>query len=103
MGILKDKRSAYRHMNLAAGAGALLASVVLLFRGQLPLGFLLAYFGLSAVVMAESDIDVTERHSLKSFGELLRRRTGISTLGKLCEVASYFFLAASIISWLALR
>lgn len=101
--MFKDKRSAYRHMNLAAGAGALLASFVLLFRNQLPLGFLLAYFGLSAVVMAETDIDVTERHSLKSFGELLRRRTGISTLGKLCDIASWFCLLAAIISWLVLR
>ncbi len=103
MGMFKDKASAIRHFNLAAGIGALLASGVLFHRQQVALGFLVAFFGLSAIVMAESDIDLTKKHSLKSFGVLLKGRSYVSTLGKLCDIASYFCLAAALISWLVLR
>jgi hypothetical protein len=103
MDLFKDKASGFRHFNLAAGVGALLASGVLLYRGQLPTGFLVAFFGLSAIVMAESDIDVTKKHSLRSLGTLLSGRSYVSTLGKLCDIASWFFLAAALISWLVLR
>jgi ethanolamine utilization microcompartment shell protein EutS len=103
MGMFKDKTSAIRHFNLAAGVGALLASGVVLYRGQIAFGFLIAFFGLSAIVMAESDIDVTKKHTLKSFGILVKGRSSVSTLGKLCEIASYFCLAAALISWLVLR
>jgi hypothetical protein len=103
MGIFKDKASAIRHSNLAAGIGGLLASGVIFHRQQFALGFLIASFGLSAIVMAESDIDVTKKHTLKSFGGLLRGRSNVSTLGKLCDITSYFCLAAALISWLMMR
>ena len=103
MGLLKDKKSAFRHFNLAAGVGALLASGVLFHRGQLALGFLVDFFGLSMIVAAESEIDFFKKHTLRSFGKSLGGRSSVSTLGKLCDIASYFCLAAALISWLVLH
>ena len=103
MRIFKDKASAIRHFNLAAGIGALLASAVLFHHQRVALGFLIAAFGLSSIVMAESDMDLTQKHTLKSFGGLLRGRSNVSTLGKLCDITSYFCLAAALVSWLVLR
>jgi hypothetical protein len=103
MAMFKDKAAAFRHFNLAAGIGAALASGTLFYRGQVALGFLVAAFGLSAIVMAESDIDSSSKHTFRSFGQSLRGRSNVSTLGKLCDIASYFCFAAALISWLALR
>jgi hypothetical protein len=103
MQIFRDKAAAFRQLNRAAGVGALLAAGVLLYRGQLPFGFVVAFFGLSAIVMAESEIDPTQQHTMRSLGRSLAGRSYVSTLGKLCDIASWFCLAAALISWFALR
>ena len=51
----------------------------------------------------ETGLDVTARLDRGSFGKLLRGRSQVSTLGKLCDIASWFCLAAAVISWIVLR
>jgi len=88
---------------LAAGGVAAAGAVVLLARGQLVPGFFLAFAGLSAVAVAETDIDPGARFTAASFTASMRRdRSAISTLGSLCGIASWFCLAAALISWVAL-
>lgn len=101
--MFRDKATAFRHFHLAAAFGALLASGVLFFRQQIALAFFVAFLGLSAITMAESQIDVMQKHTLRSFGQLLRGHSQVSTLAKMCDIASYFCLAAAIISWLVER
>ncbi|HTQ35677.1 MAG TPA: hypothetical protein VMH77_01465 [Steroidobacteraceae bacterium] len=103
MGLLKVKLATFRRFSRAAGCGALLAAGLLLHRGQLPAGFLLAFLALSAIAVAESDIDFTAGLNRRSCASMLTARSQISTLGKLCDIAAYFCLAAAVISWVAAR
>ena len=103
MSFIKIKASSFRHGCLAAGVGASLAAGVLFYRQQIVTGFFVAYLGLSLVATAESSTDFTAEHTWRSFGKLLKGRSSISTFGKLCDITSYFCLAAALISWLVLR
>jgi hypothetical protein len=97
------KSSLFRHVLLAAGIAVLVFSFVLLFRHRLAEGFFCAFLGLSGISASETDIDHGARLDARSFATLMRGRSSISTLGKLCDITSYFCLAAALISWLALR
>lgn len=103
MEMFKDKVSVARNVKLAAGIGILLAATTIFWRGQLALGFLTTGFGLSVIVMAEGEFDLSKKHDLKSFWQMLRSRTEVSTLGKLCDITAHFCYAAALISWLVLR
>jgi hypothetical protein len=88
---------------LAAGCVGCAAAAVLLARGQLPTGFFLGFAGLSAVAVAETDIDPGARFTGRSLaGSVRGEHSPITTLGSLCGVASWFCLAAALISWVAL-
>jgi uncharacterized membrane protein YjjP (DUF1212 family) len=100
---MNGKSSKFRTMLLAAGVAMLALSLVLLFRQHLVEGFLCAFLGLSAMTVSQSDIDPGAKHDARSFLALMRGRSQVSTLGKLCDISSYFCLAAALISWLALR
>jgi hypothetical protein len=94
----------FRMLMLAAGCIASAAAVVLLARGQLTPGFFLAFAGLSAVAVAETEVDAGTRFTAASLAASMRRdRSGISTLGSLCGITSWFCLAAALVSWVALR
>jgi hypothetical protein len=103
MKMFKDKAATFRHFNLAAGVGGLVASGSLFYRGQIALAFLVAFTGLSFIAAGETDADLTTKYSIRSLPTLLTQRMYISTLGKLCDIASWFCLAAALISWLVLR
>jgi len=98
-----SRLSTFRLISRAAGIGALLAVILLFQRRQTAAGFMLAFLALSVIAVAESDIDFTTRLDRRSLGTLLAGRARISTLGKLCDIAAYFCLAAAVISWVALR
>jgi len=97
------KRSTFRQIMLATGVAGLLVAGLLFWREQIVPGFVAAFLGLSAIAVAETEVDVTARLSVRSLSGLLSGRSYISTLGMLCDIASYFCLAAAIISWLVLR
>lgn len=98
-----NKVAVFRQVLLALGVAALVMTGVLFQRGQLAAGFLAAAFGLSLLAAAETELDFNARLSLRSFGSFLRGRTYISTLGQLCDITSYFCLAAALICWIVLR
>jgi hypothetical protein len=98
-----DKSSLFRTVLLAAGVAMLALSVVLLYRQRLVEGFLCAFLGLSAVTVFGTEIHYEAKHDTRSFIALMRGRSPVSTLGKLCDIAAYFCLAAALLSWLALR
>ena len=98
-----DKSPVFRSVLLATGVATLALSLVLLYRQRLAEGFLCAFLGLSAITAFETDIDHEEKHSTRSFITLMRGGSPVSTLGKLCDITSWFCLAAALISWLALR
>ena len=85
------------------GVGTTVAAGFVLYRQQAVQGFLLAFLGLSIIALAETAIDMRQRLTRHSLGGWLRNRSYISTLGQLCNIASFFCLAAAIISWIALR
>jgi hypothetical protein len=103
MRIFNIQGSTFRHLALSLGVAGLVLGAVLFFRGLIAPGFLAAFLGLSAIGAGETDLDVSARLDAGSFGKLLRDRSQVSTLGKLCDIASYFCLAAAVISWIALR
>jgi len=103
MSIFNIQGSGFRHLALALGVAGLVLSAVLFHRAHLAPGFLVAFLGLSAIAAGETDLDVTATLNSRSFGKLLRGRSQVSTLGKLCDIASYFCLAAAIVSWVASR
>lgn len=103
MSIFNIRGSTFRHLALALGVAGLVLGAVLLFRGHIAPGFLAAFLGLSAIGAGETDLDVTATLDSRSFGKLLRGRSQVSTPGKLCDIASYFCLAAAVISWIVLR
>lgn len=103
MGSLKEKGAVFRQVLLALGVAGLVLTGVLFQRGYIAAGFLAAAISLSVIAAAETEIDVTARLDLRSFGSFLKGRTGISTLGQLCDITSYFCLAAAFICWIVLR
>jgi hypothetical protein len=103
MSMVNIKRSTFRQICLALGTAGLLIAGMLFWRGQIVLAFVAAFLGLSSIAVAETEADVTARLGIRSFGKLLAGRAQISTLGMLCDIASYFCLAAAIISWFVLR
>ena len=103
MGIFDIKGSTFRQLALALGAAGLLLGALLLYRAHIAAGFLAAFLALSAIGAGETGLDVTARLDRGSFGKLLRGRSQVSTLGKLCDIASWFCLAAAVISWIVLR
>jgi hypothetical protein len=103
MSMVNIKRSTFRHICLALGVAGLVISGLLVWHGQLVVAFVAAFLGLTSVSVAETDVDVTASLGIRSFGKLLAGRAHISTLGLLCDIASYFCLAAAIISWFVLR
>jgi hypothetical protein len=103
MGIFNIKGATFRQLALALGVAGLVLSLVLLVRGHIVPGFMAAFLALSAIGVGETDLDVTSTLDSRSVGKLLRGRSPVSTLGKLCDIASYFCLAAAIISWIVLR
>src|SRR5262249_36738241 len=99
-----DKSAVFRIVLLAAGCAALATSFLQLLHQHLVQGFLLACGGFSAIAAFETDLDYETRHTARSFIARLRNgRAGISTLGSLCNIVSYFCLAAALISWVALQ
>lgn len=103
MGSLNNKGAVFRQVLLALGVAGLVLTGVLFQRGQIAAGFLAAAAGLSLIAAAETELDVNARLNMRSFGKLLAGRTCISMLGQMCDIASYFCLAAALISWIVLR
>ncbi len=103
MGSLKERGAVFRQVLLALGVAGLVLTGVLFQRGHIAAGFLSAAISLSVIAAAETELDLTARLDLRSFGRLLAGRSYISTLGQLCDITSYFCLAAAAISWIVLR
>jgi hypothetical protein len=92
-----------RQICRTAGVAGIVASGLLLYHQQLVWGFLLAFAGLSVVALAETALDYQQKLSRRSIGNWMGSRSHISTLGHMCNIASWFCLAAALISWFALR
>jgi hypothetical protein len=103
MSNINTRQSRFRHISLALGVAGLVIAGLLFWRGLTVVAFVAAFLGLSSISVAETEMDATTRLGVRSFGKLLAGRSQISTLGKLCDIASYFCLAAALISWIALR
>jgi hypothetical protein len=99
-----SKSSVMRMLLLGAGCAAFAAALALLYRQHLVAGFLLAFGGLSAISLSQTDVDYEERFTARAFASSLKtRHSHISTFGWICHVTSYLSLAAALISWVALR
>lgn len=95
--------SGFRAALLAAGITVLAVSAFLLFRERITGGLLLAFAGLSAISLSETHVDYTAKMDARSFGGFLRKRSDISTLGKVCEIGSVLCLAAALLNQLVSR
>jgi hypothetical protein len=92
-----------RQVCRAAGIAATVTAGFLLYRQQLVRGFLLAFIGLTVVGLAETALDYQQKLTSRSLGTWMGRRSHISTLGQMCNIASWFCLTAALISWIALH
>lgn len=99
-----SKSVVMRTVLLATGCAALATSLVMLARQHLVPGFLLAFAGLSAISLSQTDIDYETRFTTRTFASAVRTgRSHISTFGWICHITSYITLAAALLSWVALR
>ena len=85
------------------GVATIVAAGFVLYRQQAVQGFLVAFVGLSIIGLAETAVDYQQKLTRRSIGNWMGSRSNISTLGQMCNIASYFCLAAALVSWIALR